>query len=150
VTPLPVFSAVDMVGAMRTLLLTAMLLVVATAAQAADPPPAAVVEGTLTRAEVQQVLDRGPQRFIAALRVAPVLDKGKFLGFKLVSIQPESPLAAGTSVALGDVVLAVNDQPLERPEQFMRAWDMVKGADSLSVLLLRDGRRLQYRWKIAP
>jgi type II secretory pathway component PulC len=138
-----------MVGAMRTLLLSALLLGPATVAHAAEPP-AAVIEGTLTRAEVQQVLERGPQRFIAALRVAPVLEKGRFLGFKLLSIAPESPLAAGTSVAAGDVVLAVNEQPLERPEQFMRAWDMVKGADALSVLLLRDGRRLQYRWKIAP
>ncbi len=134
---------------MRTALLTAMLLGVAPVAQAAEPP-AAVIEGTLTRAEVQQVLERGPQRFIAALRVAPVVDGGRFLGFKLVSIAPESPLAAGASVGVGDVVLAVNEQPLERPEQFMRAWDMVKGADALSVLLLRDGRRLQYRWKIAP
>jgi type II secretory pathway component PulC len=135
---------------MRTAALLLALSSAAPAALAAGAPPATVIEGQLSRDEVQKVLERGPQRFVASLRVAPALEKGRFVGFRIEAFTPESPLANGGAIQPGDVVVSVNDEPVERPEQFMRAWEVVKAADRLSVLVLRDGQRLLYRWKIAP
>lgn len=138
-------------GAMRVLILVALVVAVAApAASAGEPAKAVVIEGRLTRAEVQAVLERGPQRFIAGLRVAPHMVGGRFVGFRIEAIAPESPLVNGRAVVPGDVVVSVNGESVERPEQFMRAWEVVKGADRLEVLLLRGDRRLLYRWKIVP
>lgn len=127
-----------------------VLFLLAAGPASAAEAPVSTVEGQLARGEVSQVLEKGPQRFIASIRVAPHLVKGRFAGFRLVQVLPDSPLATSTSVLPGDVVVSVNEQSLERPEQFMRAWDVVKGADRLSVVVLREGRRLSYSWKIIP
>lgn len=123
-----------------------VLLFVALFAPAA-PPEARVVESELSRAEIQKVFDRGPQRFIAGLQVDPHLVKGKFVGFRIAGFTADGPLVNSRSVLPGDVVLRVNREPLERPEQFMRAWEVAQKADRLEVLLLRGTERILYRWK---
>ncbi len=134
---------------MRTLLLLCLLAAPALAAPAKGPPPE-VVEALLARAELEAVLERGPQRFIASIRVRPHLEDGRFRGFQLVGMTPEAPFVNSPHIRPGDVVLAVNREPIERPEQFMRAWELLGRADALEVLVQRDGRRVLYRWTLKP
>ena len=132
----------------RALLVGLVLLGSAEATPATGP--AKVIEGHLDRTTLKKVMERGPQRFVAGVRVSPHLVKGRFVGFRIDGFTAEGPLVNGRAILPGDVVLSVNREPIERPEQFMRAWDVVRDADTLDVLLIRRGQRLNYRWKIVP
>ncbi|MCA9540944.1 MAG: hypothetical protein KC620_18720, partial [Myxococcales bacterium] len=114
-------------------LLAALLLAAPASLRAAAPKAdeAVLVEGALARSEVRSVIERGPQRFIASLRVAAHLEKGRFVGFRIEGFAADAPMVNSQSVQPGDVILSVNREPLERPEQFMRAWEVVKEADTL-------------------
>lgn len=144
---------------MRTPLLLAALLLAAPTLGVAQGPAkkkaeakaeAVLLEGELERARLKQVLDRGPQRFIASLQVAAHLEGKRFVGFRIEGFAPDSPLVNSRAVQPGDVILKVNREPLERPDQFMRAWEVVGSADTLEVELLRAGQRLLYRWTLLP
>ncbi len=129
-----------------TLLLVITLVGAAVASE--KTRPVKVIEGQLSRAVLKKVIERGPQRFVAGMRVSAHLVEGRFVGFRIDGFAPDGPLVNGRHILPGDVVLKVNQEPIERPEQFMRAWDVVSGADSLDVLLLRGGQQLRYHWKL--
>ena len=42
------------------------------------------------------------------------------------------------------------DYGLERPDQFMRAWEALAKAKRLDVRVLRGDARLHYRWTLVP
>lgn len=109
---------------------------------------AILLEGELERARLKKVLEQGPQKFIASLRLAPHMNGKRFVGFRIDGFAPDSPLVNGGAVQPGDVVLRVNREPVERPDQFMRAWEVVGGADTLEVELLRGTQRYLYRYTL--
>ena len=109
-----------------------------------------VKAGKLRRAVVDAVIDRGAQRLIASIQVAPHLLEGRFVGFRIVGVGREAPFVNSSAIRPGDVILRVNQEPIERPEQFMRAWELVKQASNLEIALLRGDQHLLYRWAIVP
>lgn len=117
------------------------------------PPVAAderLIESVLTRAEVAPILEQGPQRVVAAVEVSPHLERGRFVGFRILRFRSDGPFADVRSLQPGDVVVRVNRESLERPEQFMRAWEVVKQADELEIEVLRGDQRFVFRWRIVP
>lgn len=111
--------------------------------------PQQIVELQLDRARVAQAVKAGPQAFIAQLRVIPARDaSGAFVGFKIIGFTADAPLLNNRHLQAGDIVLAVNRESLERPAQFMRAWEVATSADVVEVSVLRGSRRILYRWKI--
>jgi type II secretory pathway component PulC len=135
----------------RICLLTALGLLLFLPAQGKkSEPKATLIEGTMARGTVAKVIEAGPQRFIASVRVEPHTIKGKFIGYRLVGVATDGPLVNSQSVLPGDVIISVNHEPLERPDQFMRAWEVAKSANTLQILLLRGTQRLLYRWKLTP
>jgi hypothetical protein len=119
----------------------------ATGSSSAGEP---AVESTLSRASFDAILSGGPQRVVAAVDVQPALVGGRFVGFRIVRFRPDGVLRDCTSILPGDVIVRVNREPVERPEQFMRAWDVVKSASALEVEILRQGRAMRLRWTLAP
>lgn len=145
-------------------------LLIALLAPPTEPPPAApattvitvpgvlpgppeggiILAGTLERSVVQAVVKAGPQPFIAGVQVAPVMEAGRFRGFRLLEVKATSPLAGSENVRAGDVLVSVNGLPVERPDQFMAAWGKLARAERLEVKLLRGEQPLTYRWTIQP
>ena len=128
--------------------LLALLLV--SPVQAAPSAKPIVVENALARDQLNAVVQKGPQRFIATISVDPVMEKGRFVGFRIVGVAADSPMAGSANIRPGDVVMSVNRESLERPEQFMRAWEVVRNAPTLEVMVRRGMQRYLYRWKIVP
>ncbi|MEZ4475081.1 MAG: hypothetical protein R3F60_30680 [bacterium] len=118
--------------------------------QAAPPVDGVVLAGSIPRAQLEAVVAAGPQRFIASVRVVPAMDGGRFLGFQLAGVQAGSPLEGSENVRIGDVVVTVNGMPVERPDQFMKAWGGLKKAERIDVKLLRGATPLTYRWTVGP
>ena len=105
---------------------------------------------SMSRATFDEVIELGPQRFIATLRLDPHMEKGRFLGWRIIGFAATSRLANSQNIFAGDTIISVNDEPLERPEQFMRAWEVVRNAAEVKVTLIRKNVKWIYRWKIRP
>ena len=90
---------------------------------------------------------RGPQAFIAELRIKPTFKRGQFHGFQLSSISPQSPLIKG-GLEVGDVILKVNGEAIGRPEEWMKAWRTVERAYHLSVTFEREGALQKFVWRV--
>ncbi len=111
-------------------------------------PKSRVIEKTMAKSELEAVVARGAQRFIATLRVEPHMVGGRFIGYQIAGFTADSPLLRGDSIRAGDVIISVNEESLERPEQFMKAWKVASSAKVLQVTLLRSGEKLRYRWRL--
>ncbi len=110
----------------------------------------ALLEDRLSREQFNQVYREGPQRFIAGLHVKPVVKDGRFLGYKLTDFESNSPMKGGTYIQKGDVILSVNGRSLEKPDQFMKTWQMLRTAKVLEVRVYREDHTFTVRWHIAP
>lgn len=113
----------------------------APAASATEPDPAAPTPApaALTRAQVRDAIKRGVGAFLNASQLTfddwPVMQAGKFHGFRLRSIRSD----LGLDLKPGDVLLSVNGMPIERPEQADAAMRSLEKATALRVDYERDG-----------
>lgn len=120
---------------------------VAAQAQAPEPPPPVHSEGTIARAELDQVLADGIGRFLQQVETEPHLDEGRFVGFRFTQLRSE--FLTGVDLRPGDTLLSVNGLPLERPEEAVQIWNALRVASELTVEVLREGERRQLRFAIA-
>ena len=119
-------------------------------ARADAPPGKGVRTGTIERAKLVAVLDHGPGEFLRQFEVTPSMDGNRFVGWQLVQlVDHDSPLAA-IDVVPGDVLLALNGQPLSRPDQLQTVWDSLRTANEVVADLWRGPTKLQLRFAIEP
>jgi len=125
------------------------------AARAATPASAPVVAeasggATITRAQLEAVLDGGLGRFLGRVETEPAREAGQFVGFRIVTLEgslaSEDPARSG--LRAGDVVVRVNGQIIERPEQAFAVWEGLRVASTLAIEYLRAGQRREARFEI--
>ena len=104
--------------------------------------PATLGDGVITRAEMRRTVDEGAQAFIQRVQIRPAFRNGQFYGWRVLEYRGPGPVRAG------DIVRRVNGQSLERPEQFMKAWEGLKRRAELVLEMVRHGRTLVLRWSI--
>ena len=105
--------------------------------------------GKIPRPALLAVLSAGIGRFLRDVRVEPRLDRGHFVGWRLLSLFPQSPvLQRASALRPGDVVLRVNGQSIERPEQFKDVWDSLATQSQLVLLVERGGKQGELRYRI--
>ncbi len=118
-------------------------------AQTAPPPAAPIVAevGVIHRAALDEVLDQGLGAFLSRVDTEATLDRGRFIGFRLVELRDAS-LFDGVDIRAGDVLVAVNGQTIERPEQAFTAWTGLRVASEITLAVIRDGARYDLRFPI--
>lgn len=117
---------------------------------AVAPPGKGTRTGTIDRARLTAVLDAGPGAFLRQVEVTAHLDGQRFVGWQLVQlVDRASPLAA-IDVAPGDVLLAVNGNPLSRPDQLQTVWDGLRKANAVTAELWRGNTKLELRFTVEP
>jgi hypothetical protein len=115
------------------------------------PPGPGQRGGTIERGALIAVLDAGPGQFLRGFEIAAELENGKtFRGWRLVQLMPGEGRFAGLDLAPGDVLVAINGQPLSRPDQLHALWESLRTADELTCDLERAGGRFQLRFAIEP
>jgi type II secretory pathway component PulC len=133
------------------------------AAEAPAPPPAAAVAaapapptelpanydaGEIRREKLLSVLNAGPGRFLQRVRVKKADDpQGRFAGWRIVELFPGEADAASVLVP-GDIVVRVNGQSVERPEQFNTVWDSLALSSELVVTVRRGATQSDVRYRI--
>ena len=122
----------------------------APAARPVAPAGKGVRSGTIERAKLIAVLDSGPGNFLRSFEVTPHMDGNRFVGWQLVQLLDRQGTLATLDVAPGDILLAVNGQPLSRPDQLQTVWDSLRTANEVVADLWRGGGKLQLRFAIEP
>jgi hypothetical protein len=118
-----------------------------------EPAPPGTVQsvqaGGIPRAALLTVLSGGVGRFLQQVRAEAKVESGRFVGWRIVKLFGEDLSSPPSSAALrpGDVVLRVNGQSIERPEQFKNVWDSLATASEIVLQSEREGapRELRYR-----
>ena len=120
------------------------------AVRADAPPGKGLRNGTIERAKLVAVLDHGPGEFLRQLEVTARMDGNRFVGWQLVQLRDHEGALADIDVAPGDVLLAVNGQPLSRPDQLQAVWDSLRTANEVTADLWRGPAKVQLRFAIEP
>jgi len=102
-----------------------------------DDGPTADGDWKIQRSDYEAVAKQGIQHVMRWYHVRPHYKGGRFIGYEVAEIYKEE-LKAGP-LRKGDVLLAVNDLPIERPEHAMAVWRNLWGQKSLKLSLLRSG-----------
>lgn len=122
-----------------------------TAATANTPEIAAatrVQSGTIDRASLNDVLERGIGAFLSGVEVQAYFDNHQFAGWEVLRFWPRHARLSRVDLRPGDVVVAVNRHRLERPEQVQRLWKELRTADTLIVSGHRLGTPFELRFEI--
>lgn len=104
--------------------------------------------GVIPRDALKAELDRGIGRFLQQVRAEPVISRGRFLGWRLMTLFPSRGDVHVQAIKPGDVVRRVNGQSVERPEDFKAVWDSLATAPQLVIEIERDGESSTVRYTI--
>lgn len=115
---------------------------------AASPAATVEADGAIARAELDPVLEAGLGRFLQGVETEPALEDGRFVGFRILSLYPEDERLAAVDLKPGDVVLRVNGQPIERPEQALQVWNGLRVASELWIEYRRGDETRELRFQI--
>jgi len=110
-------------------------------------PDALSWSGKVTRADLDLILKAGIPLFLRRVPIEAHKPKGKYVGFRIVSIDGK-PEVKGLQVRAGDVVTSVNGMSIERPEYLMRIWQELGVASEIRIEFLRDGKPMIERIEI--
>jgi type II secretory pathway component PulC len=132
----------------RVLLLATALPVLAACSAADGPTPVTptIVEDDgddeetyrIARADYEAVVKEGLQNVMRWYLLWPSYDQDRFVGYEVREIY-KLELKDGP-LRVGDVILSINDQPIERPEQTVAIWRGLWGQKSLKITIRRNGR----------
>jgi hypothetical protein len=118
---------------------------------AAAPPVRAREPGTIFADELARATERGPGWLLRQLGPEPHRSAGKFDGWTITARFPDDPeLAAACDLELGDLILAVEGDPLATPTAYSRLFERADELETLQVTRIRGGTREELVYRIAP
>ena len=103
----------------------------------------------VTPEELEAVVAGGPGRLLSYLRVSPAFRSSRFLGYRILEILTADPRFGPPHLLTGDIVLRANGFRVERPEQYIKAFESLKGAREISLDLFRDEKRVRLVYAVA-
>jgi S1-C subfamily serine protease len=122
----------------------------------APAPPARAPCAAFARPGVlrRSVVDRAVKAHLGAwlhggVVVDPAMQKGRFRGWIVRSLYPDDPCYQQVDLRPGDLVLKVNGQGLERPEQASEVFESLSSAPALVVEFVRDGAPMKLTFQFA-
>lgn len=98
--------------------------------------------GSVERKEVDLTVEAGLGAFLQRVSVEPVIEGEKFVGFRLVDIDP-AMLRKDIDVQVGDVVTKANGHSLEIETEAFEAFEGLRAARTIELTMLRNGKSVQ-------
>lgn len=104
--------------------------------------------GVITESQRKRLLDKGPPYIFQVVQVEPAKQDGEFRGYEIVGAKPEAQEAMSPQLEVGDVITRINGVAIERPEDYMEAWEKFAGGEDVHMDLLRDGDKQEADWVV--
>ena len=95
--------------------------------------------GSISRDELDRVLDAGPGAFLRGVVVDAEVVNRRLRGWRIRRFWPGDPRFARVDLLPGDLVLTVNGHLIVRPEHLQGVWDGLREAHRLTVEIERAG-----------
>ncbi|GFE59523.1 type II secretion system protein GspC [Geobacter sp. AOG2] len=140
------------VGGKKVELLTPMTPPSAAPEQPATPQAGAPVTSVgagsfvIDQRALNSALDN-PAQAMSDARLLPSMKDGKVEGFRASEVKPTG-LFALVGVKNGDVLLRLNDFPLDSPDKALQSFIALKGQSKLKLDLIRDGQPTTFNYDI--
>jgi hypothetical protein len=113
------------------------------------PAPRSIMRrGTIERAALDAVLDRGPGVFLGRFELTPHFRGQRFAGWSIVRFLDSGTYFAGVDLQPGDVVMTVNGHTVARPRNLQELWLELRLAEAIVVQAERDGERFELRFDV--
>lgn len=106
------------------------------------PVIAKIPAGSVERKEVDLTVEAGLGAFLQRVSVEPVIEGERFVGFRLVDIDP-AMLRKDIDVQVGDVVTKANGHALEVETEAFEAFEGLRAARTIELSVLRNGKSVQ-------
>lgn len=100
------------------------------------------IDRTMLMEELNDLSKLGTQA-----RVVPNYKGGKYEGFKLIGVRPNS-LYRAIGIRSGDIVKEVNGHELNSPNKAIKLFDELKTESAIAVQVERGGRAVQLHYKV--
>lgn len=102
---------------------------------------------TFTRADLEARLDREMSRLMTETTLVPVTSRGQVAGFTLSRI-PAGTILETLGLKAGDVLVSVNDTPIDSFTTLVGLWPSLQDAGSVRAQFLRDGKDMDISVRI--
>jgi general secretion pathway protein C len=141
------------VGGRRVKILTPTAVAAEAAAQAAAPAPAgglAAPAGSGNYVVDQRALNAALDNIGQAMtdaRLLPSMKDGKVEGFRASEVKPQG-IFGTIGIRNGDVLLRMNDFPIDSPEKAIQSFASLKGQSRIRLDLIRDGQPTTFNYDI--
>ena len=146
-----------LVGGKRVKILTPTAVAAAATSQAATPAPPAPPAGGLAaptgsgnyvvdQRALNAALDNIGQAMTDA-RLLPSVKDGKVEGFRASEVKPQG-IFGTIGIKNGDVLLSLNDFPIDSPEKAIQSFASLKGQSRIKLDLIRDGQPTTFNYDI--
>jgi type II secretory pathway component PulC len=121
--------------------------------EAEDPPQQKATPRppqTIYRSELDRATSRGPGYLLQQLAPKAYKPAGRFQGWQITSLFPDEPglCASVCDLAVGDIIITVNGNNLERPEQLSQLFEKLPGLEQLEVHSVRDGKSRKVTYQV--
>jgi len=94
---------------------------------------------TLPRRDVERRLTEEIPRILAETALSPVMEEGQVKGFTLTRVA-EGTLLTEAGLRPGDVLMEINDTPVDSLATLMGLWPRLRNESELRAVVLRNGR----------
>jgi len=100
----------------------------------------------LSRTMLNKVLDNAG-RLIGIAAVSPKIENGQSVGLEIRGIRPNT-LLTKLGIQNGDILEAVNGQPLGSPDAALGAYTTLRTADKFNLAIRRDGQSMMMNYNL--
>ena len=103
----------------------------------ATSPPADTDPGVVTESQLDELQNHGPSVVMQHIETEPIHDDDEFVGFEVVGATDTARAHMEPKLEIGDIITHVNLVRLERPDDYMEAWQTLDGADEIRFDVIR-------------
>lgn len=120
----------------------------APAGEAGEAEEAEEERPSVTRAQVDAFIERGPSYALTQVEVEPAREGGGFQGFQLVSAQREARNFLMPQLRVGDVITHINGIRQQKPDDYLQAWKTLANVSTIRIDFLRQSEPMNAIWKV--
>lgn len=100
------------------------------------------------RSEIEELKNYGPSVVLKHVDTEASHEDGSFVGFQIVDVSEAAHSIIAPHLRVGDVVTHINLVRLQRPDDYVEAWNTLDDVQEIRIDFQRDGKEKQAVWRV--